>query len=311
MTVSPRLRRLGWLLAAAIVALLVALAVAQVAERNARTRFAAALAADARLRQALLASEVARFRLLPLAIADDRDLVAALAAKPGAAQALNLKLEMLARETGAAAIYAIAPGGRTIAASNWRQARSFVGRDYRFRRYFAEAERNGIAEQFALGTVSGQPGLYLSRRTRGGGVVVVKLEFGRVERQWQAAGGITFVTDRAGIVLVTSRPEWRFAATRSIAPALAARARAEIGVAALKPAPFTARDDGRVRVAGSAAPAMIATTPPDASGWRVALAMPTTQAIDAPARNAAIVAALATLALLALGWAWRGRARRR
>ncbi|MFS0772511.1 sensor histidine kinase [Sphingomonas sp. 1P08PE] len=304
-------RRLWLLLAAAAVALVVAAGVAHVTERSARARFLTALAADARLRQALLASEVARFRLLPEAIADDSDLVATLHARPGAAQALNRKLETLAAHTGAAAIYAIGPGGQTLAASNWRTTRSFVGRDYRFRRYFIEAGRVGVAEQFALGTVSGRPGLYLSRRTRDGGVVVVKLEFDRIERQWQAAGGITFATDAQGVVLVTSRPDWRFAAARAIAPASAAAERRDIGVVALRAPPFTARDDGRLAVAGTREAMMMATTGPDASGWRVSLAMPTRRAVDNAVRNAAIAAALATLTLLALFWGWRERARRR
>ncbi len=292
-------------------ALLVALAVGYVADRNARARFVAALDADARLRQALLASEIARFRLLPEAIADDRDLVAALSGTAGASQALNVKLETLAAHTGAAAIYVIRANGRTVAASNWRTPRSFVGQDYRFRRYFVDAARAGVAEQFALGTVSHRPGLYLSRRTRDGGVVVVKLEFDRIERQWRAAGGITFVTDRAGIVLVTSRPGWRFAATRPIDPAAALAARVDFGVRRLLAAPFVARDKAELVLTSGAGTLMIATTPPDGSGWRVALAMPTARAIDAPVRNAAIAGGLATLALLALGWAWRERARRR
>ncbi len=304
-------QRVGWALAVLAAALLVALAVGAVTERGARARFTAALGADARLRQALLASEIARFRLLPEAIADDRDLVAALSGVAGAQQALNAKLETLAAHTGAAAIYAIAPSGRALAASNWRTQRSFVGQDYRFRRYFADAMRAGVAEQFALGTVSHRPGLYLSRRTHAGGVVVVKLEFDRIERQWRAAGGRTFVTDHAGIVLVTSEAAWRFATTRPIAPAAAAAARRDFGVATLKPAPFTRRGDGWLTVPGARGTTAIVSTAADASGWRVSLTMPAARAVDVPARNASIAAALVTLALMTLGLGWRGRARRR
>ncbi len=307
---SRLLRRIAWVLAALVASVLAALAIGMVAERNARARFVAALATDVRLRQSLLTSEIARFRLLPEALADDRDLVATLADTPGAAAALNRKLETLAGHTGAAAIYLIGPGGRTLAASNWRTPASFVGQDYRFRRYYAEAARTGSAEQFALGTVSHRPGLYLSRRTRDGGVVVVKLELDRVEREWRAAGGVTFVTDPHGIILVTSRRAWRFAATRPLPAAAAEPARADIGVAALRPPPWRIAN-GRLIDAGNGEPMLMATSQPDASGWRVTLAMPTRGAITAAMRNAAGAAGLAMLALVAIGWAWRERARRR
>ena len=50
--------------------------------------------------------------------------------------------------------------GLTIAASNWRLPTSFVGQNYGFRPYFRDAMAHGAAELFALGTVSGRPGLY-------------------------------------------------------------------------------------------------------------------------------------------------------
>ncbi len=291
-------RRFGWLLAAMLAGLLVAWGVGLVVERRARATLTATTAADARLRQALLASEVARFRLLPLALSDDRDVIAALAGSPAATRALDRKLEALKADTGAAVIYFVGRDGRAIAASNWREPRSFVGNDYRFRRYYRDALRTGAGEQFALGTVSRRPGLYLSRRSAAGGVVVVKLEFDAIERQWRAAGGITYVTDRSGIVLVSSRPAWRFAATRPIAPAAAAAERADLFVKALLPAP--PRPSGTITV----------TTEPNPAGWRVTL-IQSTRPIAGGVRIAKIAALLATLVVAAIGWALRERGRRR
>ena len=307
---SRIVRRIGWVLAALAASVLAALAIGMVAERNARARFEAALTADVRLRQSLLTSEIARFRLLPEALSDDRDVVGTLAGTPGMAAALNRKLEGLAASTGAAVIYVIDRDGNTLAASNWRMPDSFVGNNYRFRRYYAQAARTGQAEQFALGTVSHRPGLYLSRRTRDGGVVVVKLELDRVEREWRQAGGITFATGPQGVILVTSRGSWRFAETRPLAPAAAAAARADFGIAALRPRPWHDAD-GRLTDGASGETLMMATSPADAAGWRVTLAMPTRGAITAAMRNAAGAAALAMLALVAMGWALRERARRR
>ena len=127
---------------------------------------------------------------------------------------LNHKLEGLATGTQAAVIYVIGRHGVAVAASNWREPGSFVGNDYRFREYYQKAISSGKAEHFALGSVSKKPGLYISQRVDGAsgplGVVVVKLEFDPVEAAWAASQKPTYVTDRRGIVLITSIPSWRF-----------------------------------------------------------------------------------------------------
>ncbi|WP_257211640.1 hypothetical protein [Sphingobium sp. IP1] len=158
------------------------------------------------LRQAYLKSEIERFRLLPIALSDDSDLVAGLTGSQAALRALDGKLEALARTTGAAQIYVLDASGRTVASSNWGSERSFVGQDYSFRNYFKLAAAHGSGAQFALGTISERPGMYLSRRSRGGGYVVVKLEFDGIEQQWARLGEITFITSHEGIILITSRP---------------------------------------------------------------------------------------------------------
>lgn len=279
--------------------------------RELTARFAAQTMADVKLRQALLASEVARFRLLPLALGDDRDLVATVQGKPGARAVMNAKLEHLARDVGAAVIYVIRGDGLTLSASNWRDPHSFIGRNYGFRPYFHDAVVRGEAEQFALGTVSGKPGLYLARRAAGGSVVVVKLEFDRVEAQWRAATGVTFVTDRDGVIVVTSRPAWRFARTSALTPTQARTARERIGVPALAATPFTRMGHGRIAIAGTRGEWLLLSTPPDASGWRAHLALPLRQAVDAQVRIAQGLAALAVLALFAAGALLQNRRRRR
>ncbi|HEX7857545.1 MAG TPA: ATP-binding protein [Sphingobium sp.] len=306
-----RQKAISWVVVALLLSAVCGLLAGRVIEDRVTAGFAATTAADARLRQALLTSEIARFRLLPLALADDRDVVAAVDGMPGAARFLDSKLERLAGQVGAAAIYVIGPDGLAIAASNWRTSASFVGQPYGFRRYYADAMRSGAAEQFALGTISHRSGLYLARKGRGGSVVVVKLEFDGVERQWRAAGGVTFVSNSAGVVVVTSRPDWRFATVGPITPAAAAAARVDMGVGSLKPTPFQRMNGERIVLPGSRAGLLLATTAPDPSGWRVNLALPTGTAVDSIVRTAQIVIALATLMIVGLGWLLRERSRRR
>ncbi len=299
-----------WLFGALLLTATVAAIVGRIAERRARAELVAQMEGDARLRQVLLASEVARFRLLPLALADDRDVVAAVRGEDGATRALDRKLAVLARTTGASVIYLIGPDGHAISASNWQGPQSFVGMDYRFRRYYRDAIRAGSGTQFALGTVSHRPGLYLSRRTIDGGVVVVKLEFTAIEGEWRAAGGITFVTDDAGVVLISSLPAWRFATTRRIAPAVAAAVRADSGAKVLKAPPFAIVGDA-VRLNGQRNLLQHVVTEADDGGWRVHLILPLQPTVGGVVRGSALAAALATLALVALAWGLHERSRRR
>lgn len=305
-----RSRNLLWLLAGLACALLVAFAVGLAVRGTVTARFAEQAAADARLRQALLASEVARFRLLPLALGDDRDLVALVAGRPGAEAVMNAKLERLSGQLGSPIIYVIRRDGLTLAASNWRDPRSFLGKDYSFRPYFRAAAHTGSGEQFALGTVSHQPGLFFARRAAGGSVVVMKMEFDRVEEQWREASGTTFVTDRDGVILVTSSPGWRYAATRALTPERSRIEREIIGVGDLRPAPYRVLRDGHIAIPGVPGDFLLTTSKPSPAGWRVNLALPL-RGVEATVRAAQVGAGLATLALFALALFLRQRGRRR
>ncbi|WP_447930257.1 sensor histidine kinase [Sphingopyxis fribergensis] len=209
---------------------------------------------NARAHASLLESELQKFRLLPRVLTEFPDVRAALADKSDAAsRRLDRELEQLAARTDATVIYVIDAEGMTIAASNWRAPTSFVGENYRFRPYFQGAMRSGEAELFALGTVSGRPGLYLARRVDVGGrqlgVIVLKVEFDKLENRWADSAAATLVTDAAGIVVMSSEPRWRF---RSFAPISAGtqqrlRATRSYGEARLDPLPVD-RVDGGVRI---------------------------------------------------------------
>lgn len=218
----PTISRTGrtlWL-AYAMIALAILAAGLFVAGERARNAALDALAedvlSDAELKRALLVAVLDRSRTLPLVLAEDADLQAALSdPAPDLIEDLNETLASLIPDTGASVIYVVRPDGQAIAASNFRQPDSFVGSNYAFREYFTGAMADGTAEQYALGSVSRRPGLYLSRRVKGDagralGVVVVKVEFDTLEENWQRSGRTTYVTDTRGIVLITSRPDWRF-----------------------------------------------------------------------------------------------------
>ncbi len=215
---GPWLRQI-WPRWAVVVLVLFALAGLLLVYDIALDRATAGLERDAKvsaqLQVAVLQSELDKQRSAPVILADDSDVINALVERtPIAALAISKKLARLRDETKSAAIYLIDRDGRTISSSNYALPTSFVGSNYAFRGYFADAFRNGQAEQFALGTVSLRPGLYIAHRVEAGGrpvgVVVVKVEFDAMEAAWSRARTTTVVTDRTGKVLLTSIPALRF-----------------------------------------------------------------------------------------------------
>lgn len=182
----------------------------------------------AQLHATVLRSELEKHRSLPFVLAEDIQLQQALAdVDPAQFARLNVKLEGLSARTRAAVIYLLDDRGVGVAASNWRLPTSFVGTDYGFRPYFQNAMRDGVAEYFALGAVSGRPGLFLARRVESPsgarGVIVVKVEFEALETEWSQSGEPAFVVDTEGVVLVTDIAEWRFGVVGPMTPARRAR----------------------------------------------------------------------------------------
>lgn len=256
MTSRPAPRR--WLLPVLIALAIVALATfaGDRWSRAQATRLTdAAAETTANSHAALLASELQKFRLLPLVLVEFPDVRAALSGSASAPGRLDARLEQLAARTDAANLYVIDANGRTVAASNYRTPTSFVGQNYSFRPYFRDAMRRGASELFALGTVSGRPGLYLARRVDDGGralgVVVVKVEFDTVEAAWARSSGASFVVGAQNVVLITSRADWRFRSIGPVAPATAEAARRTLQFGGITPLPAPLVVSGRDAIAGA------------------------------------------------------------
>jgi two-component system C4-dicarboxylate transport sensor histidine kinase DctB len=250
-------------------------------------------ASSAALHAAVLRSELEKHRSLPFVLAEDPDVRTLLeAGTPGRAAQLNGKLEGLSARTRAAVIYVMDRRGLTIAASNFRLPATFVGSNYSFRPYFTNALRDGSAEYFALGTVSRRPGLFLARRVEGAqgplGVVAVKVELDSLEAEWRLSGSPTLVSDRNGVVLITSNPEWRFRTVRPLSPQVRARLKAgqQFGAAALSLLPLRplGRDGlvSEISLGEDRPPSYVqASAPASAPGWTLQLLKPSDTAVRA------------------------------
>jgi two-component system C4-dicarboxylate transport sensor histidine kinase DctB len=301
---------------AVLLALITILAfrVAQQQAVSATDRAAAQLARD---NAGLFASELQKFRLLPLVLAEYPDVRAMLETRDTAvAERINARLELLAQRTDAAAIYVLTAQGRAIAASNYRLPASFVGQDYGFRPYFQGAVRDGGAELFALGTVSGRPGLYLARRigdaARPLGVIVVKIEFEAMQAAWARQQGKTLVTDPHGVVIVTSEPRWRFGTIGRLGAddRAAIRATRQYGSLPLDPLPLTI-DEADARMGGETPGNRLATTQIPLAGAQMRVLYPLDPAMRSANANARLVSLGALIVIAgALLLLWRARERR-
>jgi len=290
-----------------VVAVLAVVGWGQIARREAEASALRQASTAAALHAAVLRSELERHRSLPMVMALDPDVADLLTDPDSGPTVLNGKFETLARDVRAAAIYLLDTGGTALAASNWREPTSFVGSNYRFRPYFHEAMRDGQAAFFALGTVSGRPGLYLSRRVddasgRPIGVVVAKVEFDALEQDWRASGEPTYVTDANGVVLITTVPDWRFRTTRPLSQEQRRRFSADhtSGTAALADMPFRAGQDDLIRITQGLPTDLYARTaqPLADMGWTLTL-LSASQGQISRATGAAQTLALLSVALLA------------
>ncbi len=313
---------LGLLLLAGMASVALAWFSGQSARRNAWNDISAQANTTATLQAALLRSELEKQRSLPFVLAQDPELIAALdQPSPEMHDRINRKLETLRNGTGANVIYLVDHTGFAVAASNWREPVSFVGGDYRFREYFQRGMKEGAAEHFALGTVSRQPGLYISRRLGPAsaplGVVVVKVEFEAVEDTWRVSeGGGTeaprpvFVTDERGIILLTSRPGWRFHTDHLLPESdlAAIRESLQFGDAPLTPLPL--RDNPGIEDAGfvlldtpdgRAVPLLRVSQPVPTASWRINLLVPAEPALNAAEQERRWAVLLACLVAIGLG----------
>ncbi len=157
-----------------------------------------------------------RFDPIPALIADKR-VVRQLLAEPSnnvLRAAANIELKRIVAEVAASDIYVMDDTGLTVAASNFDLERSFVGRNFNFRPYFAQAFSGRPARYFALGTTSLKRGYYFSAPVRNinnvSGVVAVKIEVDAFEENWKGNATKVIVSDDHGVIFMASEPGWLF-----------------------------------------------------------------------------------------------------
>lgn len=238
--------------------------------------------------------------------------------KPFVARA-NGYLADLNQHARATVTYIIQSNGLCVAASNWDAPDSFAGVEYRFRPYFIDAVKGGTGRFFGLGTVSHEPGYFISQPVfKEGthdviGVAVVKLNL-----EWLQGADATeplLVTDDHGVIFLSSVASWKYHTLRRLPKDVEASVYSSRQYAqqAITPLPLTVErtlPGGAqiVRVGiGRDAPVFLATQralgEPD---WHL-MTMASLEPVEEAARSATIVTALLFVSLCTLAFYWRTR----
>ncbi|AHL31638.1 ATPase [Pseudomonas brassicacearum] len=205
----------------------------------------------------------------------------------------NRLLKNISAQTGAEVMYLMDATGKTLAASNWDKHDSFVGRNFAFRPYYIEAMAGRLGRFFGLGTTSAKRGYFFAAAVRDRekviGVLVVKVDLDHTESLWGKTPEQLLVTDHNGVVILTSRQEWRFRATRPLSD------EERKAISAVQPYPT--RDPKPLNLDTNAW--LTQTQSIEETGWSVSILAPRTL-IDRPVRTVVAIGGAALLVLMLL-----------
>jgi len=163
-----------------------------------------------------IVSELEKYEYLPIILSRDPLLKALFTSyvSPKEIDKANWHLSAIRETAEVSAVYVMDKNGDTVAASNWADDNTFMGKNFKFRPYFKNAMQGKSGHYFALGTTSKIPGYYISHAMGDGdninGVVVVKVSVARLEKSWAKAKEQVVVTDNNGVIIISSAEEWKF-----------------------------------------------------------------------------------------------------
>lgn len=173
-----------------------------------------------------LESLLERYETLPFTLSFHPEVVKALQ-HPASAQSLadlNGTLEVIQRQAKVSAIYLMNRDGDTLAASNWNEPLTFIGRNFAFRPYFQHALAGQSGHFYGIGNATSEPGYFIAQpvyatpAVRSGapiGVIAVKISLSEFEQTWRSSEDPLALVDRSGVVFLSNREAWRY---HSISP---------------------------------------------------------------------------------------------
>ena len=157
---------------------------------------------------------VRRLEYVPATLQLHPDVLALLRhpADPERQRAVTDYLRRLNAHLGSASVQVMGERGVVLASSD----PALQGQDLSFRPYFLEALAGRVGRHFAIGVRDGRPGYYVSHPIHDGarvvGVAVLKIGLEPVDEAWNLLGAPALLVDSNQVVVLSSRPEWRYTA---------------------------------------------------------------------------------------------------
>src|SRR5213080_726078 len=170
---------------------------------------------------ARLDGHLSRFEYLPSLLETSPSVFRLLGDPSDAAlqQSVSLYLKSINLLAGADNLYVLGVTGEALAAADFEQPGTPVGRNLSYRPYVSEAIASGRGAFFGVGITSARAGYYLSYALKDGGVIkgiaAVKVNLDSFERAWRNIESGILLVDERQVTILASRDEWRY---RPMAP---------------------------------------------------------------------------------------------
>ena len=179
--------------------------------------------ADERLNfyENVLRLQLDKYNYLPFLVAGSTE-VKEFFSGEGSEEQVNHFLKEVCTKAGATAVYILDSKGVALCSSNWDQKNTYVGLDLSFRPYFKASIKGKGKKFYGVGFAAEQPGYYISCPIVQDGVTkgvsVAKIDLSRLQEVWMEGGENLFVTNADDIIILSSRPEWRYRTLTPLAP---------------------------------------------------------------------------------------------
>jgi len=169
---------------------------------------------------------LSRFEYLPSLLETSPDVFRLLGAPgdPALQQTVSLYLKSINLLAGADNLYVLGVSGEALAAADFEQPGTPVGRNLSYRPYMSEALASGRGAFYGVGITSARAGYYLSYALKDGGttrgVAVVKVNLDSFERDWQDIESGVLLLDERRVAILASRDAWRLRPIEPLSPQL-------------------------------------------------------------------------------------------
>ncbi|WP_245452227.1 sensor histidine kinase [Bradyrhizobium forestalis] len=143
-------------------------------------------------------------------------------ADPALQQSVSLYLKSINLLAGADNLYVLSVSGEALAAADFDDPGTPVGRNLSYRPYVSGALAGGRGAFFGVGITSARAGYYLSYALKDGGatkgIAAVKVNLDSFERGWRDLAGDALLLDERGVTILASRDAWRYRPTAPLSP---------------------------------------------------------------------------------------------